>query len=416
MLEKDSWSNASTGVFSSSPKSNSIIEASSIAFENTKSSRYVFESVKMDSNNNKICRNDTTPCEKTTAVEDNTFSDALGNITHTGNNLDFLDNTEDKDSSEFLYHGWPEIENFEDVDRMLRSCHSTFGLGISKEDDLDWFTSADNLGGSGDVVTSESEFPCPDLNPVDYISQNHDSSKGNFVNDFAMPKDSSWTSDEPDSYVSFMNGPAVANSEDRFIPKEQINGNKNQVKLQNQFIRKRKEHCSGNGSFIYTSNLPNEAMQLSPSYMHSNDSPSDITSVNLASSAAKSENHELQDDPQFPAAGSGEREKLRNRQGSLKNPTATVQASIVDPGLIGKQVQYSGEKSENHSDAEQASHVMQAELSSSHIQERSTMSLGMDDISQEEASFRQLQLVVEQVGFENKDMHKGQFIPSGSEC
>ncbi|GFP98691.1 hypothetical protein PHJA_002013000 [Phtheirospermum japonicum] len=402
MLEKDSWSNAPSGVFPSSSESNSIKEVSSLPSENTRSSNN-----KTDSDNNELCANNTIPGDKTTAAgKTTTFSDAIGNIGQADNNLDFFENTEDKDSSELLYYGWPEIGNFDDVDRMFRSCDSTFGLGTSKEDEVGWFASADNIGGSEELVKSEFQFPCPEANPVEYISQNHDNSKSDFINDFGMPKDSSWTSEKSDSYMSFVNGPDMASSEDRFIPKEQIDENKKQVEQQKQSAGKRKELCFGNGSFDYTSNLPNEATQLPMSYMLSNNSPSsELTLVNRAPSSVKSETHQLQNDPRFPMVPqtvTGKREKLHNRQGSqssaygsLKKGAATVQTSIVDPGLTGN-------KPENPSDAEGGRIVIPAELGSSHVQEGLTMSSGMDNVSQEAASFRQLQLVMEQLDLRTK--------------
>ncbi|GER42709.1 dentin sialophospho protein [Striga asiatica] len=370
MLENDSWCNTPSCLSPSSPESNSIRESSSVASDNTTSSRHASKSNKTDSNNNEICTNDTI------AVDSSSFGEALGDITHTGNNLDFFQNTENKDSSELLYYGWPEIGNFEDVDRMFRSCDSTFGLGASKEDELGWFGSTDNIGGSGDTVKSEFEFPYPEPNPVEYSSQN-DSSKSDFINDISMGGDCSWTSKKSDSYTSFVNGSAMANSKDRFIFKEQITNDKNQVKLQVQSTGKRKEHCFGNGSFNYTIDLHNEPLQLPLSYMHSNNSP-DLTSVNMNPPAVKSEIHglkspslrdpshasiQLQNDPKFPVAG--KREKLQN-----------------DPGVVNLGIP--------------------AEMGPSLIQECSTMSSGVDDVSPEAASFRQLQLVMEQLDLRTK--------------
>lgn len=51
-------------------------------------------------------------------------------------------NSGDKESND-LFYGWSDIGNFEDVDNMLRSCDSTFGLeSINNEDNLCWFSSA----------------------------------------------------------------------------------------------------------------------------------------------------------------------------------------------------------------------------------------------------------------------------------
>ncbi|KAK4438194.1 protein LNK1 [Sesamum alatum] len=466
MLDNDSWPQGPSDIFHSSSDSDSIKEASSLASENATSSGHALKRNIADKKGSEACANDTLLGDKTTTVDNNSFSYPLGDITHTSNNLDFFDNTEDKDSNDFLYYGWPEIGNFEDVDRMFRSCDSTFGLGASKEDELGWFSSADNIGGSGDVVNSDvNKFPCPESNLVENISENHDSSRTYSINDSAMTsahvsyKDSSWTSEKPDLCVSFMNGPAGAERQDGFIHKEQVNEHKKHLKLQNQSVGKRKEHYFRNGSFSYINNLSNEVVQLpseatadqalqqqqasSPdsynylqnplSYLHSDNSQlSGPTSVNPNISGVKAENNDLtspsprnssntsnqlqsmessHDSPfQVTApAGRGKREKLHNRQSSrssgnsnLQNANLTVQAAIGDPGSTGKQVHYYGDKVENHSDNEGVSFLIPAELGSSNIQDSSTMSSGVNDISMEAASFRQLQLVMEQLDLRTK--------------
>ncbi|KAL0365136.1 UNVERIFIED_CONTAM: protein LNK1 [Sesamum angustifolium] len=269
MLDKDSWPHGPSDIFHSSSDSDSIKEASSLASENTTSSSHALKRNNADRKGSVVSSNDALLGDKITTVDNNSFSYPLGDITHTGNNLEFFANTEDNDSSDFLYYGWPEIGNFEDVDRMFRSCDSTFGLGATKEDELGWFSSADNIGGSGDVVNSDvNKFPCPESNLVETNSENHDSSRAYSVNDSAMTsahvsyKDSSWTSEKSDLYVSFVNGPAGAETEDGFIQKKQVNEHKKHFKLQNQSVGKGKEHYFGNGSFSYMNNLSNEVVQL----------------------------------------------------------------------------------------------------------------------------------------------------------
>ncbi|KAL0334469.1 UNVERIFIED_CONTAM: protein LNK1 [Sesamum angustifolium] len=132
----------------------------------------------------------------------------------------------DKDSSEFLCYGWPEIGNFEDVDRMFRSCDSTFGLGVSKEDELGWLSSTDDLGGCGDLLKLDVKFPCPEPKVMENISENHDSSKVYSTNDSAMTtsigyKNSSWNSQKTDSYMSFVIEPAVADRKRWIYPHRQ---------------------------------------------------------------------------------------------------------------------------------------------------------------------------------------------------
>ncbi|GAB2245767.1 hypothetical protein Droror1_Dr00001260 [Drosera rotundifolia] len=65
---------------------------------------------------------------------------------------------QDKETSDLLYYGWPSMEDFEDVDRMFRSCGSKFGAGIDDEDDLSWLSSAQAVEGHDDVLKSNLKF------------------------------------------------------------------------------------------------------------------------------------------------------------------------------------------------------------------------------------------------------------------
>ncbi|KAL8536159.1 hypothetical protein ACS0TY_011700 [Phlomoides rotata] len=467
MLEKGQWSLAPNGVFSSS---DSTKEGSSLASENTTPSSRDIKNNHMNSSCYELCGNVAILGDKITDVDSNSFSDPLSGINHTGNNLNFFENAEDKDSSDFSYYDWPGIENFEDVNRMFRNCDSTFGLGASKENGLDWFSSADNVGGSGDVMNSDLKFSCPESNPVENISPDHDSLKSYSFNDSAMMsapvglKDSPWMSDKLDSYVSFVNGPAISHGKEGFIPKAQMNEHQKQAKPQNQSKGKRKDHGFGNGCVGYMNKLPNEVLQISSgtishhvfpslhmqqqqhalgsdhcnylenhhSYMHADNSPlSDLTLVNPTSSAVKSEANYLTStsprDSSHPSnqlsfmdgchdspltvtpTGTGKREKLHSHQGArssvdsiLKHTNAIVHTALDDPGSIAKETQYSGAKSENHSDIEDGHLFIPSELGSSNAQESSTTSSGTDDISLEAASFCQLQLVMEQLDLRTK--------------
>lgn len=205
----------------------------------------------------------------------------------------------------------------------------------------------------------------------------------------------------------------------------QMNEHQKLVKLQNDSHKAfssvcKPQHVMGPDSCNY--------LQNHLSYVHPDNSPlSGLTSVNPTSSAVKTETNELTSpstrdsshvsnllpstdgshDPPLPVTalkGIGKREKLHNRHGSrspvesnIKHTNIVVQAASNNPGSIVKEVHYAGDKSENHSDIEEVRHFIPAELGSANIQESS--SSGMDDISLEAASFRQLQLVMEQVSF-----------------
>lgn len=437
MLESDSMSHAPSGVFSSSSDGDSIKGASSLASEKTTSSSHVFKNSNRDSHGNEFGVNDAIIGDKTTGFNNSSSTDPLGDITHADSNLNFFENTEVKDSSDFLYYSWPEIENFEDVDRMFRSCDSTFGLGASREDESGWFLSSDNIGGdNGEIVNSDFKFSCPESNSVENLPTNNGSLKSHSSNDADMMsapvrlRDSPWISEKPDSYESFVNLPTIANVEEGFIPKAQMNEHQKLVKLQNDshkafssVCKQQPQHVLGPDSCNY--------LQNHLSYVHPDNGPlSGLTSLNPTSSAVKSETNELTSpstrdtshasnllpstdgshDPPLPATalkGFGKREKPHNRHGNrspvesnIKPTNIVVQATSNNPGSIVKEAHYAGDKSENHSDIEEVRHFIPAELGSSNIQESS--SSGMDDISLEAASFRQLQLVMEQLDLRTK--------------
>ncbi|KAK6143714.1 hypothetical protein DH2020_024062 [Rehmannia glutinosa] len=439
MLEKDLWSHKLNGAFISASNSDPIKEPSSLASDNTMPSTHSLKSTNAHPNVSKFCGSDTTLGDKNTIVDNNSFNYPLGDLNHTGTDLHYFGNAENKDSNDFLYYGWPEIGNFEDIDGMFRGCDSTFGLGVPKDNELGWLSSADDLGGSGDVVKPDVKFPCPEPNVVENISE---FSKGHSITDSGMTnapigyKKSSWTSDKSDSCVSFVMRPATADRKDGFTPQEQINKHKTQIKLQNQSDGKSKEHCIGNGSSNNFSDLPNEVTQLPSGITSHHAFPSvhmqqkqhagcpdlynylqdpisngnsdnsrtrlsDPASVNLKPSTVISETTDITSISPRDSSNASQREKLHRCEGrrssmssSLKNGSAIGQGSEFDSDSVGKY--------ENHKDTEGVSLATPAELGSSNLQESSTMSSRLDDISLEAASFRQLQLVMERLDLRMK--------------
>ncbi|XP_022861319.1 protein LNK1-like isoform X3 [Olea europaea var. sylvestris] len=456
MLEKGSWSRTPHGAFLSPTVRDTIKEASSLASDNTRISSYGFNGNNIDSNGSEVCANDPILNDKCTAVDSNSFSYPLGGISQTDDDLNFFDkNPEDENSSDLLRYDWTEIGNFEDIDRMFRSCDSTFGLGLDKEDELGWFSSDGATGGSGDMLESDFKFSCPESKAMENILEMVDGS--------SSTNNTTSICDESVSHMPFLNGSTRSNRKDE-IEQEigqngeiqhkistnncyktgsngTVNEHKRQSKQQNQSQRKRREQYPGNGCFNYVSNLPSEVGHLplgstsheafqsmaiqhpqkalvpeSRDYLrnafphvHSNSSSlSDKTSVHTNDLAFHSPREpsyassqvqfvENSGDPSFQVAtmvGSEKREKLDNHQGS--------QSSILDPVSIEKKDHCSGGKFENYSDVDGASMVIPAELCSSDMQENSSMNSSLDDISIEAASFQQLQLVMEQLDMRTK--------------
>nr|GEW67028.1 protein LNK1-like isoform X1 [Tanacetum cinerariifolium] len=77
----------------------------------------------------------------TSAVGENSYSYPLMHIPEAGV-ICFVDNnSEGKASGDLMYYRWPDVRNLDDVDKMLRSCDSSYRLGVTNNDDeLGWFT------------------------------------------------------------------------------------------------------------------------------------------------------------------------------------------------------------------------------------------------------------------------------------
>lgn len=104
------------------------------------------------------------------------------------------------------------------------------------------------------------------------------------------------------------------------------------------------------------------------------------------------------------------KEKLQRGQGfhssfrsKAKDVDMTVPTASCDPISVPKQVRHSHNALENHDER------IPADLDSSNVQESSSMSSGLDDISLEASSFRQLHQVVEQVQWFLLQMRSSKF-------
>ncbi|XP_026660752.2 protein LNK1-like isoform X4 [Phoenix dactylifera] len=72
--------------------------------------------------------------------------------------LVFVENEQLNRKNDLPYHDLPDIGNFEDIDRLLRTCDSTFGQGSSIAEELSWFSSSSHSTyGIGDTSKSCSQ-------------------------------------------------------------------------------------------------------------------------------------------------------------------------------------------------------------------------------------------------------------------
>ncbi|XP_028754243.1 protein LNK1-like [Neltuma alba] len=140
MLEEGSWSHQSEGVFPSRD-SEACKEVKRPSSDDTRMSGHHYKSSNIDSIDSELCMDDTVLGDKCVVEDDSVCEYPINHISEADNELSFLDND-----------GWLDIGNFEDVDRMFRSCDSTFGMGsLNNEEEFCWLSSSNGTDGSDDV-------------------------------------------------------------------------------------------------------------------------------------------------------------------------------------------------------------------------------------------------------------------------
>ncbi|PQQ01075.1 protein LNK1 isoform X2 [Prunus yedoensis var. nudiflora] len=435
MLEKVSLSNTPDGAYASSCNGDSIKEVTSIASDDTGMSNHCLKSGNLDSSGSDA--NDNIMGDGCTVVDNNLYDYPLNHISETDNDLSFLDNDrEDRDSSDLLYYGWPDIGNFEDVDRMFRSCDSTFGLGsLNNEDELCWFLSSNSAEGSEDALKSGVKFSCSEATAKS-LSENSEASKlenvdplTNGLNKKGTSMGDNISSPSMDAgvratlcHLSVVKGSdAKSEVEDDLTLKEQP---KHHKQPEGERIDR---YVENGGSFPHYSDLNQfqnanhpyadsscqvystpaihqhkqktvtdsvRYMQKNIPYMHLDYShPSDQTSVCPTVSGTQSDNNV------HPSPSLKETSYASNKVLSMESSCETY----CDPVSVQKKVQQSANETEGHSDVEGGASIgMQAEFDSSDLQESSCLSSVLDEISLEATSFRQLQQVTEQLDIRTK--------------
>ncbi|KAG9140658.1 hypothetical protein Leryth_006856 [Lithospermum erythrorhizon] len=423
MFDKEAWSNKADNVFHSC-SSKSISEASSLASNGMKTSDG-------DSVGYQHC-----------------FPDA-------DNDLSFLDISGGKDPNDLLYYSWDDLGNFEDVDRMFRSCDSTFGLGTSQEDDLGWLSPSDAIRESEDALKSDFKFSCPTSSSQKSIPESEDTSLSNgrtcSINESEVQNSSAiFKGSGQLGLLPFSNGISYSDGtdkKDKASPSVQATAVSltdepiKKMKLPNQPENHRNDQYVGSSSFFHDANVPGATLQpvetpISHSfgYLHSDTTfmssdfsfPSDQCSPHPAQSVIKSDNSHLTSvtpkdsyslnkmqamdhqpsSLQVLSFAVGEKGEPKNQpkkcQASSdcfpKNIDFNAQTSMSATISNEKQtaIHYSGK-----SRIDGLSKEVHQELGSSVAQD-SSMSSGLDDISIEATSFHQLQLVMEQLDLRTK--------------
>ncbi|KAL9261258.1 LNK1-like protein [Drosera capensis] len=156
-LQNGLWTNSYDGISRDGDSSNGVFSAGSDGITNSL----------MNSVTDGLHEDNPILGDQRTAMKENLYQYSLNQAASAESDLNlFNSDYRDKENTDLSFYDWPNIENFEDVDRMFRSCDSTFGLGTDSENDLGWFSSVQAADGSDDTLRSNSKFQVSDAEIV----------------------------------------------------------------------------------------------------------------------------------------------------------------------------------------------------------------------------------------------------------
>ncbi|KAH1040293.1 hypothetical protein J1N35_042036 [Gossypium stocksii] len=262
MLEKDPWSRIHDSVFPTSGDNDLLKDGTSMASDDPRMSSHGLETGNIDSVGSDLCADDPILVDKCAPEDNNDYHFPLNHITAADDDLRFFNNNHvDKENSDLLFYGWGDIGNFEDVDRMFRSCDSTFGLGsLSNEDDMCWFSSSQVAEGSQGALKVDAKLnglqECPTSRSASAGLATVDSiKKSEFLNEkityVNMSSDNAGL-----AHLSFVHVPnKESESKDGLTPSEQINPQEKHSKQHRASGEQKDQHLENGGSFTQYGNI-----------------------------------------------------------------------------------------------------------------------------------------------------------------
>ncbi|XXG39115.1 hypothetical protein AAC387_Pa01g0163 [Persea americana] len=440
MLEKGSWSHVHDNAFPASYDSDTSKE--------TNTSNNCFKSGNVDSVGDDFSSDDPILGNGDTVVDNNLCHFQLDDISAAATDLEFFKNGHDlKERNDLLDYGWPDIGNFDDVDKMFRNCDSTFGRGDTVND-LSWFSTSshaiDQLDDTpksgfrssyseGRVLksTPESETDKKLMRSGDHLAiADFDNGKGSDT-----LKKGSWNSDGTDlcAYSNWFDADTENKGDSTSIDQE--NTQSKQSRSQEHLAGKRKIRSSefslqSSGpvqqlsdcrlsSVSSSSQVPSQRRQLwgdnSSRYLHAYipyqhqeyGHPSHQFSVTRTGSSIKSEakNHTLN----YKVSGHASNnvppmEIASNHLGKYSTAITEEKDTFADQAPVQKKLhQIQDEVGGDSEVVETGIEFTPTEIDSSTVQESSCMSSVLsNEISLEETCFQQLQDVMGQLDIRTK--------------
>ncbi|KAL1176296.1 hypothetical protein V6Z11_A04G149100 [Gossypium hirsutum] len=364
MLEKDPWSRIHDSLFPTSGDNDSLKDGTSMASDDPRMSSHGLETGNIDSVGNDLCADDPILVDKCAPEDNNDYHFPLNHITAADDDLRFFNNNhEDKENSDLLYYGWGEIGNFEDVDRMFRSCDSTFGLGgLSNEDDMCWFSSSQVAEGSQGALKADAK-----LNGLQECPTSRSAS-------------------------------AESESKDGSTPSEQISPQEKHSKQHRASGERKDQHLENGGSFTQYDNIKQFADAKHP---FSNSSCQLFFSLDVQRSKLNdgpdSVNYRQTNIPYMHLSYSGSLDQV-----SICPTVSSAKSENNGQSSSKNESSYASNQDEGHSEVEGVSVGNPAELDSSNVRESSCVVSPFDEVSLEATSFRQLQQVMEKLDIRTK--------------
>ncbi|KAI7757210.1 hypothetical protein M8C21_023718 [Ambrosia artemisiifolia] len=409
MMEKDSPSHASHGVFNGSCDGEIVKDMPNLASDDIRMPDDCFKS-----------------SYTTSATGDNnSYSYPLTQMSQAGD-LCFVDNNgQDKESGDLLYYSWPDIGNFDDVDKMLRSCDSSFGLGVTdNNDELGWFTSA-QIEGTGEALKMDFKFTCPEPSGLKNIlhpdhkspeSNNHRSSciseskdEINFKDQINMQKKKSkhhnQTEGKKAGQVGNVNGSFYQISDLRSNDSGLSSTNKSDQVFTS--IGNRQQY--GNLELDYFGHMQSDTCYISPDYLHQTAAVPMLSGIRSEQKGLKSlspigssyASNQSSGGPTFEgnAAEVDEKKPSQGFQpsfiGSPRQRSMMFQSSkrVLEQDKLSVK-----EHDQRNIEGDQKG----LDIGLLNVQESSSVSSGLDEISLEATSYRQLRHVTEQLDLRTK--------------
>lgn len=170
ILEKGTWPYSSSNSFSCSSNNNGHIDRASGCANEENMTSNCLDACSMASIGDEMFDGDPVLIDHTAKVDSDSYHYSL---TQPVDDLSFMDSEQvEKANGDFMFYNWPEIESFEDIDKMFRSCDSTFGFGVNNVDDLGWLSSANGPEEPDDPLKPSLEIPSSSFATHDSASEN----------------------------------------------------------------------------------------------------------------------------------------------------------------------------------------------------------------------------------------------------